>query len=172
MRQWTATTLVLSLLILSTSCSYHRAHFDYTDEAGAMSVSATAQDGERLGLVSANEGGAIWNDCTGSARGTLWLLMDRTKKLGGNAIGEIRWIPKSGVRSTGEPTCKKQWAWFLVWPVLLTPVFMSSRAEAYAYKIPEGAESVAGLYRIPDSEAGRRQLADRILAENPPFARR
>jgi hypothetical protein len=172
MQRMTARVLIVFVLVVGLSCSYHRAHFSYEDYAERFPVSEFAWEGERLGEIAANEGGAFWNDCTKSARGTIWLLIDQTKQLGGNAIGEIRWIPKAEERSSGQPTCKKQWGWFLIWPVMVTPVFMSSRAEAYAYSIPEGTETGAGLYRIPETREEQEQLVDRIVGENPPFPRR
>jgi hypothetical protein len=83
-RDVTATALIVSLLVLSVSCSYHRAHFYHADYADGLPMSEFAWEGERLGPVAANEGGAIWNDCTKSARGTVWLLTDRTRKLAGH----------------------------------------------------------------------------------------
>jgi len=160
------------LLFVTTSCSYHRAHFRYDEYADEMPIRTESWEGEALGPVSANEKGAIWNNCTESARGTLWLLMDDTRRLGGNAIGDIRWIPKQEEKGNRDaPTCQKSWAWFLIWPVLVTPVFMSSRAEAQAYKIPETAKPRAGLYRIPRSSEEQAALVDRILAESPKLAR-
>jgi hypothetical protein len=167
MRHALVSTLVVSVLVLSVSCSYHRAHFYYADYADKIPLSGSAPEGERLGPVAANDAGAIWVGCTKSARGTVWQLMDQTRELGGNAVGEIRWLPKTDTRTTEEPTCKKKWGWVLVWPVLITPAFLSTRAEGYAYRVPEGAETAAGLYLIPETHDERRQLVDRILAENP-----
>jgi len=160
-----------ALLAATTSCTYHRAHIDYADYAEKIPLSADGFEGERLGTVAANEAGAIWNDCTKSAKGTLWILMDESKRLGGNAIGEIRWIPNKEKQTTELPTCRKGWAWFLVCPVLLTPVFMSSRAEAQAFRIPQGATPAVGRYRIPESDEDRSELIERILAANQPESR-
>ena len=158
--------LLASLLALPC-CTYHRAHFDYVDLAEAVPLRDSGWEGERLGLVAANEGGAIWNDCTKSARGTIWHLVHQAREMGGNAIGEIRWLPKTRKRTSGEPTCKRGWAWLAIWPVSFSRVFMSTRAEGYAYKVPEEASARAGLYRIPEDPRGRERLVDRILAENP-----
>ena len=59
----------------------------------------------------------------------------------------------------------------MVWPVLATRVFMSSRAQAQAYRIPESAKTRAGLYRIPDTRVEREELIDRILTESGAAAR-
>ena len=94
MRRLTMVALLLALPLLVVSCTYHRAHFDYAELTEKVPLRESDWDGERLGPVAANEGGAIWNDCTKSAKGTVWILIDETKRMGGNAIGEIRWIPK------------------------------------------------------------------------------
>lgn len=167
MRRMTAGLLVLSVISLSVSCTYHRAHINHSDYAAEMPISDTGWDGESLGPVAANEAGAFWNDCTKSVEGTLWILIDETKRMGGNAIGDIRWIPKKEKKGNLTlPTCRKGWAWLLVWPVMVTPVFMSSRAEAVAYKVDETKLPRAGLYLIPETEAGQLKLVETILAES------
>jgi hypothetical protein len=148
-----------------TSCAIVASWRRYDEYADEMPIRTEPWEGEALGTVSANEAGAIWSDCTKSAEGTLWVLMAEAEKLGGNAIGDIRWIPNKERKGNREdPTCKKGWGWFLVWPVLVTPAFMSSRAQAQAYRIPESATPRAGLYRIPDSTEERAALIDRLLA--------
>lgn len=93
----------------------------------------------------------------------MWVLMDDARRMGGNAIGEIRWVPQNAGKTTDEPTCKKKWGWFLVWPVLVTPGFMSAKVEAVAYNVPDTSTAVAGLYRIPDDAVDRAALARRIV---------
>ena len=167
MRRINAGFLVMCLLFLSVSCTYHRAHLNHSDYAAKMPISDSAWEGESLGPVAANEAGAIWNDCTKSVKGTLWILIDETKRMGCNAIGDIRWIPKKEKKGNlTVPTCRKAWGWFLVWPAVASPVFMSSRAEAVAYKIDETKMPRAGLYLIPETEAGQMKLVERILAES------
>jgi hypothetical protein len=146
-------------------CSYHRAYIAYSEYQGDVQVASTGWEGRRLGPVSAGEGGAIWERCTDVAKGSLWILMEDARKMGGNAIGEIRWTPQNPKKTSDEPTCKKKWGWFLVWPVLVTPGFMSAKVEAIAYEIPEGGATHAGLYRIPEDIAERTALAERILEE-------
>ena len=154
-----------ALIAATSACTYHRAHFNHEDYADQVPLSSESFDGEALGPVAANEAGAVWNDCTKSAKGTVWILIDETKRMGGNAIGEIRWIPKKEKKGARElPTCKKAWGWLAIWPVVLSPVFMSSRAEAQAYRIPEGAATSKGIYRIPDSDEERAALVERIVA--------
>lgn len=127
--------------------------------------------GEVVGTVSARDGGAIWNKCTGVARDSIWHLIDQTEKLGGNAIGDFRWInsrpgqtdkPK---RDFDHPTCQKKWGWFLLWPFLLTPQFVSARVEAQAYRVDSLPELTSGIHIIPDVIAERELLVDRILED-------
>ncbi len=165
MRRTIAGMLLVSMLALGPACSYHRAHINYSDYADQIPIREASWTGEKLGPVAANKAGAIWNSCTKAAEGSMWVLIDETRRMEGNAIGDIRWIPRKEKKDLRLPTCKKGWAWFLVWPVLLTPVFMSSRVEAVAYKIPETAPVQAGVYRIPESVEEQQILVERILAE-------
>jgi len=146
-------------------CSYHRAYVSYSTYEGDVQVAAAGWDGRRLGPVSAREGGAIWERCTDVAEGSMWVLMEDTRKMGGNAIGEIRWIPQDPKRTTDQPTCKKKWGWFLVWPVLVTPGFMSAKVEAVAFIVPDTSAAEAGLYLIPEDARERAALARRIVSD-------
>ena len=158
-------TLVACVVLLGSGlgCSYHRAYVSYPEHEEDVQVAASGWDGQRLGPVSAREGGALWEKCTAVAEGSLWVLMEDTRKMGGNAIGEIRWIPKNRNRTTDDPTCRKKWGWILIWPVLATPGFQSARVEAVAYSVPDPSATVAGLYVIPESEAERIALVRRIV---------
>jgi hypothetical protein len=159
------TALACSLLLVSVAgCSYQRAYVSYTEyEKEDIQAAATGWDGQRLGRVAANEGGALWERCTDVAEGSMWVLMDDARRMGGNAIGEIRWVPQDPKRTTDQPTCKKKWGWFLVWPVLATPGFMSARVEAVAYNVPDLSAAAAGVHVIPDDELERAALARRLV---------
>ncbi len=146
-------------------CSYHRAYVSYSEYEEDVQVAAAGWEGRRLGPVSAAEGGALWERCTDIAEGSLWILMEDTRRMGGNAIGEIRWIPRNRARATDQPTCRKKWGWVLIWPMLATPAFQSARVEAVAYNVPDASVTQAGLYRIPDDLGERETLARRIVAE-------
>ena len=148
-----------------SGCSFHRAYVSYNDAESDVQVAAEGWDGRRLGPVSAREGGALWEKCTDVAEGSLWVLMEDARKMGGNAIGEIRWIPNSRQRTTDDPTCRKKWGWILIWPVLATPAFQSARVEAIAYNVPDTGATVADLYVIPENETERAALARRIVSE-------
>ena len=157
--------LVICVVLLGSGfgCSYHRAYVSYSQVEEDVRVAAAGWDGRRLGPVSAREGGALWEKCTSVAEGSLWVLMDDTRKMGGNAIGEIRWIPRNGNRTTADPTCRKKWGWILVWPVLATPAFQSARVEAVAYNVPDTGTAIADHYVIPEDENERIELVRRIV---------
>ena len=147
----------------AVGCSYHRAYVSYDQYEEDVQVAAVGWEGRRLGPVSAREGGALWEKCTDIAEGSLWVLMEDTRKMGGNAIGEIRWIPKNPNRTTEDPTCRKKWGWILIWPVLATPAFQSARVEAVAYNVPDASAAQAGLYLIPEDEEERIALVRKIV---------
>ena len=153
------------LLATAFGCSYHRAYVSYSEYQEDVRVASAGWEGRRLGPVSAGEGGALWEKCTDIAEGSLWILMEDTRRMGGNAIGEIRWIPQNRNRTTDQPTCKKKWGWVLVWPVLATPGFMSAKVEAVAYNVPDADVTQAGLYRIPEDLDEREILVQRIVAD-------
>jgi hypothetical protein len=156
---------VAGVLLLSSACTYHRAYLDYEPHNGDVRTSANGWDGERLGVVRASEGGAVWEGCTTVANGSIWVLMEETRKLGGNAIGDFRWVPQHPRHSSETPMCRQRWGWFLFWPVLLTPAFQSAGVEAVAYRVADPTAARAGLYLIPGSEAERLLLAGRIVTE-------
>ncbi|MBD3852034.1 MAG: hypothetical protein IFK93_12075, partial [Acidobacteria bacterium] len=137
----------------------------YAEHEEDVQVAAAGWDGRRIGPVSAREGGALWEKCTAVAEGSLWVLMDDTRKIGGNAIGEIRWIPRNQKRTTDDPTCRKKWGWILIWPVLATPAFQSARVEAVAYNVPDTSTAEAGLYLIPKDPSERWALAHLIVID-------
>jgi len=147
-------------------CSYHRAYISYDRNQDDVRIAASAWDGQRLGPVTASEGGAIWEKCTDVAEGSVWVLMDEARRMGGNALGDIRWVPQTPSRSTEIPTCKKKWGWFLIWPVLVTPAFMSASVEAVAYDVPDLDRLPEGVVAIPESDADRVALARQIVHES------
>ena len=158
-------TLLMCVVLIGSGlgCSYHRAYVSYSEHEDDVQVAAAGWDGRRLGPVSAREGGALWEKCTAVAEGSLWVLMEDTLKMGGNAIGEIRWIPRNQKRTTDDPTCRKKWGWVLIWPVLATPAFQSARVEAIAYNVPDASATEAGLFLIPEDVGERAALARRIV---------
>ncbi len=165
-RRLAAGMLAVALAVFGVGCTYHRAHLNHSDYADRMAIREGSWPGEALGPVAANEAGAIWIDCTDSVEGTLWVLIDETRRMGGNAIGDIRWIPKKANKGNlTVPTCRKKWGWFLLWPAVLSPVFMSSRAEAVAYRVDPDELPRAGLYLIPETDEGQVELVGQIVAD-------
>jgi len=154
------------ILVLSSACTYNRAYLSYSDYQSDIPLSAEGWKGVRLGKVSAKEGGAIWRECTSVAEGSVFVLIEKTRRLGGNAVGEIRWIPQKPERVSEEPTCKRRWGWFLVWPVLATHLFQTARVEGQAYRIEDENQLLEGMYLIPGSADGRELLVRRILEEH------
>lgn len=156
--------VAIAALLLFPACSYHRAYVDHTEYEGKMPIQEKPWDGELLGPIRAGEAGAIWEKCTDIARGSVWVLMDDTRKMGGNAIGDVRWIPQNPTRTTGDPSCKKKWGWFLLWPALVTPAFQSARVDANAYRVASERQQ-SGIYVIPEDAQQQALLVERILRE-------
>ena len=164
-----AAGLVL-VVLLAIGCSSHRAFISY-EEYTEVPLQASSFQGERIGPIFIKEGGAIWKECTDVARGSLWRLIDEAKRRGGNAVGDIRWMPKTSAPFADRPICKRRWGYFLVWPILATPAFMAANVEGVVYRIdtPEAdAAEVAGLYLLPGSESETAQLVETILADTLP----
>jgi hypothetical protein len=130
----------------------------YTDHDD-IKLSAVGFDGKKLGKVTARERGPIWSNCTRLAEGSVWVLMEEAKKLGGNAIGEIRWLPDKPARTTTDPVCQQKYGWFLIWPTLATPLFQKASVEGQAYLIEDEERMPTGAYLIPETEIERRRLA-------------
>jgi hypothetical protein len=161
------------VLLVTSSCTFHRARISYENRPEQIPILEAEWEGELLGHVASNEGGAIWNNCTKSAETSLWAVIDDAKRMGGNAIGNIRWIPKKEKGNTERPTCRKGWGWLALFPVALTTVFMSSRVEADVYRIADEQAVESGFYRIPEDTGERADLIDLILAHRqvPPRRR-
>ena len=153
------------VLLVGSACTHQRAYFNYQDTQGEITMHAGGWDGERLGAVRASEGGPVWKDCTDVAEASIWMLMEATREMGGNAIGEFRWVPQHPKHSSDAPTCRQRWGWVLVWPVLATPAFQSAGVEAVAYLVDDPVAAREDLYLIPASEAARQQLARKIASE-------
>jgi hypothetical protein len=161
------TVIVLGLiLVLSSACSYNRAYVSYGDYEADIPLSTEGWKGVRLGKVTAREGGAIWRECTSVAEGSLFVLIEETRRLGGNAVGEIRWIPRQPDRVSEEPTCTRRWGWFLVWPVLATHLFQTASSDGISPPVSPrpfcftssgvATPSMAGLGSVSGTSFGTR----------------
>lgn len=149
---------VLSIAHLS-ACSTTPGLIDYGKVDPSFKVVPGSLQGQAIGNLMSDEGGAVWDDCTEKAIESLKVLIAEAKAMGANAIGDIRW----DASRNSTPACKKGWGYILLWPFLLTPLFMSTRVDATAYKITAPAKK-AGIYEIPDDQAGQLALARKIVA--------
>ncbi len=155
--------LLIIAVALSGACTYQRAYIAYDHHEGGLALASEALDGETLGTVAAAESGPVWKDCTEVAEAAVWVLIDEARRLGGNAIGDIRWFPAEPVARTDRPTCRQRWGWVLMWPVLATPAFQTARVEGVAYRLAGSHEAVSDLYVIPDTQADQEALVARIV---------
>jgi hypothetical protein len=165
MRRIFGVSAVVVMLAATGACTHHRAYLDYESQGGDIRLQAAGWEGRRLGVVRASEGGPVWKDCTAVAEASIWVLLEETRALGGNAIGEFRWVPQHPKHSSSTPMCRQRWGWFLIWPAVLSHAFQSAGVEAVAYRIEEPSAAPAGVHAIPDSGDDRRQLAARLAAE-------
>jgi hypothetical protein len=168
--RWGHAALATCLIVLMSlcACTYRRAYLSYPHHPGEVPLHATSLDGERLGVIRAREGGPVWKDCTDVAEGSIWVLVEQTKRLGGNAIGEVRFFPSRPHLNPEEAVCRQRWGWLLVWPVLLTPAFQLADVEATAYRVPPDTIS-SKLYVIPDSPVERAEMVARIARQMVPI---
>lgn len=170
-RRWLAAAAALALA--ASGCSYHRAHLDYARYDSPLPVASDRWPGERLGTVRGWEGGAIWDDCTEVSEGALWVLVQEARKLGANAIGDVRWFAEDPEGPQADPACERRWGWFVLWPGLLTPAFMGAEVEAVAYRTgPHRSEHPDGLWPLPRTRREAAALQARIaLPERGEVAR-
>lgn len=159
--------IMILLAVVAGACSSHRAHVTHSTQTLPMWNESLA--GEVLGPVAANEGGFLWTECTKAAEGSLWVLIQQTREMGGNAIGDVKWLPKRSKGPLEYPACKRKWGFALVWPVTLTPAFMSTRVEGVAYRVEDvAAAESAGLFFVPPSDDEQQVLVERMLAAKTP----
>jgi hypothetical protein len=159
-------TCLVTVLSLS-ACTYQRAYLSYPYTAGKIPVKSTSVEGERLGIVHGHAGGPVWANCTDVAENSIWVLIEQTTRLGGNAVGDVRWFPPHASPNPEEAVCRQRWGWILIWPMLLTPAFQVAEVEATAYRVSPDTTS-SSLYVIPDSPAERAELVARISRQTLP----
>ncbi len=148
---------LLVVAFFASACSTHRARIDYNDfsEEG-VALKAGEFEGENLGMVEGEDGGAIWDNCTEKARGSVQELIYNAKAKGANAIGNIRWHASD----SSEPRCKKGWGYFLIWPFILTPLFMSTAVEGDAFKATKLGEN---MYPLPTNQEEMDALVSELV---------
>ncbi len=141
------------------ACSTHKARINYKDfRDSGVALKSGNFSGEELGMVDGEDGGAIWNNCTDKARGSVEELIDNAKAKGANAIGNIKWHASG----TSEPHCKKSWGYFMLWPFVLTPLFMSTRVEGIAYKATKLGDNMIPL---PNNEDEKQALITALAGQ-------
>ena len=153
------TTALVLVMVQVSACSTHKGFVNYSDYKKEMPIRAGAWDGEMLGNSAGSAGGAVWDDCKVKSADAVRELIANAKTMGGNAIGNVKWAEGT----TSEATCKKGWGWVMLWPFLLTPLFMSSEIRGDVYKVKGGAKG-AGLYILPTNLADENALVDQIVA--------
>jgi hypothetical protein len=159
----TGGVLLVVAVAFCGGCVHQRAHIAYDDPKQGLPLAATPLAGEAVGVVKAAESGPVWKDCTAVARAAVWVLIDETRRVGGNAVGNIRWFPNDPGDTTDRPCCRQRWGWVLVWPVLATPAFQIAEVEGTAYRLAEPERVVGNLYVIPETREAQADLVTRIV---------
>ena len=160
MRKVVCLTAGLAMVMVQVSaCSTQKGFVNYSDYKKEMPIKAGAWDGALVGNAKGSQGGAVWDDCKEKASDSVRELIANAKAMGGNAVGNVKWA----ANGTSEATCRKNWGFVLIWPFLLTPLFMSSEISGDVYKLKGGAKS-AGLYMLPNTVAEEAALVDQLVA--------
>lgn len=160
MKNSLANTLACLFLVGQlAACSTHKARINYEDfKSQGVALKSGSFSGEELGAIEGEDGGAIWDNCTEKARGSVEELIETAKAKGANAIGNIKW----SASGTSEPRCKKGWGYFVLWPFVLTPLFMSTHVEGVAYKASKLGENMIPL---PTNEEEKEALITALVGE-------
>jgi len=157
-----AAVLLAVTVAFSGACVTQRAFIAYDGPEARVPLAASPFAGEAIGVVRAAEGGPVWRDCTKVAKAAVWVLIDEARRLGGNAVGNIRWFPDESV-TTDRPCCRQRWGWVLVWPLLATPAFQIAKVEGTAYRLAEPVHEGSGVYFIPQGAGAQAELVARIV---------
>lgn len=148
-----------ALMAWNMGCSTQYANIKMDKEVDGVMMSNDSIKGESLGPVKGEHGGAIWDKCDEKASDSVRELARAAKAKGANAVGDIKWTAKG----TSEPSCKKGWGYFVLWPFVLTPLFMSTQVTGTAYKTGSAKH---GLYMLPNTPAEEAAFIKTILAIN------
>jgi uncharacterized protein YbjQ (UPF0145 family) len=168
-RQVIRLVFVAVLAIQWSGCSTSTAFINYESIDNTVKVSSDSLHGTNLGMVKGDEGGAIWNNCTEKATESVREMIYKTKAAGGNAIANVKWY----ATGNSTPSCKKGWGYLVIWPFILTPLFMSTAVtgdmiKMNAAEIPAKGKGKkakhADLYFIPDTAEGQLALAREIAS--------
>ena len=141
------------------ACSTHKARINYKDfRDKGIALKSGNFNGEELGMIEGEHGGAIWDNCTEKARGSVEEMIDNAKAKGANAIGNIKW----DASESSQPTCKKSWGYFMLWPFVLTPLFMSTRVTGIAYKAKKMGDNMIPL---PNTAEEREAFIAKVIGQ-------
>lgn len=159
---FTKTLKIVFILILAaqwSGCSTSRALIKYDNLDSDVKASPNSFSGKVVGPVHGDEGGAVWTNCTEKATESVKVMLAQAKDMGANVVGDIKW------RATGDgtPSCKKGWGYVLLWPFLLTPLFMSTAVDGTAYNVDGGVKKKTGFYVIPGDKLAQEELAKQII---------
>ncbi len=159
-KHWICSVAVVAVIVNSIGCSTHRAFLAPEEFKGEMNVQNGSQPGEKIGPVKGEDGGAIWNNCTEKAKGSMHDLIAAAKGMGANAIGDLKWY----ATGTSQPGCKKGWGYLVIWPFILTPLFMSTEVEGIAYKT-KGGKATGLLHMLPNTAMEEEALVNLLVAQ-------
>ncbi len=151
--------VVVASAFTLAACSTNRANINYTDVDREIPIKSAGLEGEELGLVVGENGGAIWNSCEEKAAASVREMIASARGKGASAIGNVKWAASGN----SEPTCKKSWGMLLIWPLVLTPLFMSSKVTGTAYKVDAGRARKMGLLILPSTEKEEAELLNKIV---------
>lgn len=148
-------------------CSAPKGFFVYDDFAAAdLLIEPYPIEGEQsIAPLYASKGYPISVSCTDATKEVLVMLIGLARSKGGNAIGDIRWLPKEDMLRR-DPTCKKRWVWAIPFPFLFTSYFMKVDVSAQAYKLDLSKSyqrPAQGTYMIPKGQDADHELANAIL---------
>ena len=146
--------LVIASSVALAACSTHNANFKYSEVSNDIPVKNGALDGEELGIVEGSSGGAIWNNCEEEAKNSVKEMIRNAEAKGATAVGNVQW----SATKTSQPGCKKSWGLLIVWPFVLTPLFMSSKITGTAYK---GSKKM-GLLMLPTTPQAESALIKQL----------
>lgn len=158
MKNFSKLLLIAILSIQVSGCSTHKAYLKYESLSDNIQIKDESLSGKALGHVRGNEGGAIWDNCTKKAEDSVREMVAQAKKLGANAIGDIKWYASGN----SNPTCKKGWGYLLIWPFILTPLFMSTAVDGTAYQIGHGKKS-SSIFSLPQNKQEEDELIQKIM---------
>ncbi len=146
----------LVLLFLVSGCSTHQTALNYK-EIKEFHVDRGEIQAVNLGRVEGRHRSPAWESCGYAARTALWKMISEAKKMGANAVGDLRW--RDG--RSPDARCKRRWGYFVFPLFYLTPAFMDAQIVATAYLVEDPD---LALYSLPAEPGEEGALVERMLA--------